>query len=509
MFFNIIKHNLILIFCILLVINGCNNKNSKLIIENNYTAEKSKKLKKLSINKIDLKEKLLKNTISEKNNIIPKEKKANNIKTEEKKANNIIPKEKKTNNIIFEFRNERLLQGRDISNNIEEEKTKLALSAVQKMFKKNLSSSDTKLNLKNNDIISTLNRYVYETIDTTNYQHIIVFLPLTGKYSSFGNKIRKSLDISILNFGNEEIKLIYFDTGKIVDRKLVKTLFNELNPKFIIGPFTREILLKIKPFAKKEKIPILTFSNDIAMAENNVWSLGFSPEEQIQSVISCAIMHGYSKFGIIAPDSLYGKIITKKSIDLISIDKKKYYSSLFLSNEDLNNKTKLYSILRRFLQYSKSEEKHTKFDTILIGGRKNFILEIAPLLAFFNVDSRFVKILGTETFNNIEIKNEPSLEKSWFPAILSKKNDQFKLLWKDIWGGNNDYFINAGFDAGVVGINYINNMQKKLQYFDNVKGPITGLIFDSNGYVKKPIQVMQIEDLGKLTKIKKCSKFKH
>ena len=55
------------------------------------------------------------------------------------------------------------------------------------------------------------------------------------------------------------------------------------------------------------------------MVENNVWSLGFSPEEQIQSVISCAIMHGYSKFGIIAPDNLYGKIISRQSIDLISV----------------------------------------------------------------------------------------------------------------------------------------------------------------------------------------------
>ncbi len=486
MFFNNIKHNLILILCILLVINGCNNNNSKLIIENDYTVENSEKTNKLLVKKNDTKKKILKSKILEKNNIIHKEKKANNI--------------------IFEFRNERLLQGRDISNNIEEEKTKLALSAVQKMFKKNLSSSDTELNLRNNDNVSTLKRYVFETINTINYQHIIVFLPLTGKYSRFGNKIRKSLDISILNFGKNEIKLVYFDTGKIVDQELIESLFDELNPKFVIGPFTREMLLKIKPFAKKENIPILSFSNDITMAENNVWSLGFSPEEQIQSVISCAIIHGYSRFGIIAPDNLYGKIITKQSIDMISIHKNKYYSSLFLSNENLNNKTNLYATLRKFLQYSKSDERHTKFDTILIGGRKDFILEIAPLLAFFNVDSRFVKILGTETFNNKEIKNEPSLEKSWFPVILSKKNDQFKFLWKDVWGGNNDYFTNAGFDAGVVGINYINNIQKKLQYLNNVKGPITGLIFDSNGYVKKPIQVMQIEDLGKLTEIKKCSK---
>ena len=189
---------------------------------------------------------------------------------------------------------------------------------------------------------------------------------LTGKYSNFGNKIRKSLDLSILNFGNNEIKLIYFDTGKIIDQGLIASLFNELRPKFIIGPFTREVLIKIKPFAKKDNIPILTFSNDIAMVENNVWSLGFSPEEQIQNVISCAIMHGYSKFGIIAPDNLYGKIISREAIDLISINEKNSYSSLFLSNENLNNKTNLYSTLRRYLQYSETEQTHIKFETILI-----------------------------------------------------------------------------------------------------------------------------------------------
>ena len=487
MFFYNIKHNLIIILCILLMVNGCNDENSKLIIENNKI-EKTKrpnKQKKPFLNKDNLKKEVVNS------------KKVETNSTKLKKENN---------NIIFEFRNERLLQGRDISENIIEKKKKLALSAVQRMFKKNLSSNDTELHLTNNNNISLLNRYTFENNKSIEFRNILVFLPLTGKYLNFGNKIKKSLDLSILNFGANKIKLIYFDTGKNIDKELLTNLFNKLGPKFIIGPFTREVLLKIKPFAKKDNIPILTFSNDIAMIENNVWSLGFSPEEQIQSVISCAIMHGYSKFGIIAPDNLYGKIISRESIDLISVDKKNFYSSLFLSNESLNNKTYLYSTLKNFLQYSESEETHTKFDNILIGGGKEFILEIAPLLAFFNVDSKLVKILGTETFNSKEIKNEPSLEKSWFPIISSKNNEQFKILWKDNWRSSNDYFTNAGFDAGIIAINYINNLQKNLIYFNNVEGPVTGLIFDKKGYVKKPIQVMQIEDLGKLTKIKKCNK---
>ena len=142
MFLNNIKHNLIIIFCILLMINGCNKQNSKLIIENKSTPEKSKITKekskitnKVFINNNNLKKKVLKSTII--------------------KKNIVIPKEKQTSDIIFEFRNERLLQGRNISNKVEDKKTRLALSAVQKMFKKNLSSSDTELNLKNNENIPT------------------------------------------------------------------------------------------------------------------------------------------------------------------------------------------------------------------------------------------------------------------------------------------------------------------------------------------------------------------
>ncbi len=483
--FHDVKHNVAAILCILLMVNGCNKENRKIIVENKKPFENTENSKLNTSTKIFQINKVLKKEI--------------NI-TDSNITNNL-----ENDNVVFEFRNERLLQGRNNEKN-SAKKTKLALSAVQKMFKRNLSSSNNDLNLKNNNI-SMLSRYIYETNENINYKNILVFLPLTGKYSNFGNRIRKSIDLSILNFGNKLIKIIYFDTGKKVDEKIINDLFEKLNPRFVIGPFTREVLLKIKPFAKRKSLPILTFSNDIAMVDNNVWSLGFSPEEQVKNVISCALIHGYKKFGIIVPDNLYGKIITTQAIELISTDKQNFYNRIFLSNEQLNDKTELYSILKKFLQYSQNEDMHTKFDAILLGGRKEFILEIAPLLAFFNVDSSYVKILGTEIFNNIQIKNEPSLEKSWFPKISSKNDDQFKFLWNYIWGNSNNYFANAGFDSGLIGIDYLKNLENT-QYLNNVEGPVSGLILKSYGQVKKPIQVMQIEDLGKLTNIKNCSKIR-
>ena len=104
MYFSNFKHNLIIIFCILLMMIGCNNQKTKYIIENNNIAEKTKvskenietlKINKQFVNKNNLKTKILKRTILENNNTTNVEKKNNG-------------------NIVFEFRNERLLQGRNI-----------------------------------------------------------------------------------------------------------------------------------------------------------------------------------------------------------------------------------------------------------------------------------------------------------------------------------------------------------------------------------------------------------
>ena len=488
MFIFNVKYNLIINFCILLMINGCQNTTKKLIVENKLSTE-TPNIENTSIEN----QKYLKNKFI-KNETVP-----NTIKKSSKQENN---------DVVFEFKNERLLQGRDKSKLKDPRKTKKAISAVFKMLKQNLSSENNDIDFKSSGNISLESKYFDIKKNSTIYKNILVFLPLTGSYSNYGIKIRKALDLSVLNFSNDQIKITYFDTAKNIENKVIIKLFNEINPALIIGPFTREVLVSIKPLAKKNSIPILTFSNDIAMIENNIWSLGFSPEEQVESVIKCALIHRYRNFGLVAPDNLYGSILTNASADLISDNKINKFEKILLSNDQINNKPKLYSILKRFLQYNEQLNLHKKFDAILLGGSKEFILEIAPLLSLFNVDSRYVKILGTENFNHNDIKTEPSLEKAWFPLIKSKNDKEFKLLWQEIWGNEVDYFSNAGFDSGFIGINYVKKEKGGFEFLEQAIGPISGLTFNSNGYVKKPVNVMQIENLGKLTNIEKCKNFK-
>ena len=555
MFIFRINYNFIILFLIILFINSCNQSNmtnSKIIIDNTVSKTILTNKKKI-VNQIN---NTKRNEIFKANDKTQITKKKLNLL--DGIASNIINE----NDVVFEFRNERLLQGREALNPNLNKKTKKALTAVFKMLKRNPSLENQNLNLKNDKSLNHITDYslnLKKFSSNTIIKNILVFLPFTGPYSNyFGNKIRKAIDLSILRFGSDQIKVIYFDTGSNYLLREVEVLIQEIKPDIILGPFTRSSVLKLKPYVKKKSIPMFAFTNDIALIEKNIWSLGFSPEEQIDSIISCALSNGHKNYGLIVPNDLYGKIILDRSIDNLSAKPNTSFKQLLLSNVEMKNKPKLESILKNFLAYNKKQNEILipKFDAIFIGGNKNFVLEIAPLLAFYDVDSKKVQILGTEKFNVMAIKNEPSLEGAWFPMILDResrneliifnkeedklkkikeileikneknnsrkkslrakrlrifedrkariKQKDFTLVWKNTWKDDADYFSQVGFDTGILAINFLNQDKNIEEYIKNTEGLVTGFKFTANGNVKKIASVVEIQKLGKLKNIRNC-----
>ena len=108
------------------MILGCQNTTEKIIVENKIPTEQKKKDNASSNNKNFTKNKITKSEITL------------NVKKLELKQNE--------NDVVFEFRNERLLQGRDKLKVIEKSKANQALSAVFKMLKQNLSLDNNNLN---------------------------------------------------------------------------------------------------------------------------------------------------------------------------------------------------------------------------------------------------------------------------------------------------------------------------------------------------------------------------
>ena len=103
MFFQNFKQNVIIFLCIFLMINGCDKEDKKLIVENNEAIERITKQNKSSIIKT-----------------VP----TNKISKKEITSNDDNVSKKLNNNVVFEFRNERLLQGRNVAKNIEQKRVR-------------------------------------------------------------------------------------------------------------------------------------------------------------------------------------------------------------------------------------------------------------------------------------------------------------------------------------------------------------------------------------------------
>ena len=176
MFIFRINYYFIILFLTLLFINSCNQfdtTNSKIIIDNTISKPILSN-KNIIVNKINKEKNSIilneKNNIKQKHIFVPNDKSKitkKNLNLLDGIASNVINE----NDVVFEFRNERLLQGRETSNPNLKKKINKALTAVFKMLKKNPGLDNQNLNLKNE---KNINHSIDYSLKLKNIPNIVV-----------------------------------------------------------------------------------------------------------------------------------------------------------------------------------------------------------------------------------------------------------------------------------------------------------------------------------------------
>ena len=421
--------------------------------------------------------------------------------------------------VVFEFKKERYLEG--IQNKEVDDKINYAQKALQATFKM-LSKAPTTgmehLKIKNTSHKIEFNfKNFYNSFTNTNKIkkdndfNILVLLPLTNKYKSIGVKIRKSIDLAVLQNTNNNIKFIYFNTGNDFDSNDIQSIIEKTDPRLIVGPLLRENLIKIKPIVNKFKIPVFSFTNDSSLSEKGIWILGFSPFDQINKIIEYAIKCKKEKIAFISVDNSYGQKIHDivENSKLINLIKNK----LFIDDTIFKNKENLRNTISNFLNYNKSNNKdllsNNEYDFIILIGNRNFILELAPILTFYDVDLLKTELFTTSVLNDKTLLNEHSLINAKFPLISEKNIDKFNKLWSLAWSkSQTDYLTRLGYYISKISI-WVASQEVGFEgQIDKGKNKFSILgnkfIFKKNGNVLRPVSIYKIGKNGLAKKISSC-----
>ena len=456
------------------------------------------------------------------NNSNPTQIKSNEFKSKK----NRIDKEKlkklnspnsSNQSIVFEFRKERYLEG--VENKEVDNKINYAQKALQATFKM-LSKAPTtgmehlnikrtshkiKFNFKN---FYNLNNNSHQTDDDIN---VLVLLPFSNKYRSIGEKIRKAIDLAVLESKNDNIKFVYFNTGNNFNINNFQSIIEKLNPKLVVGPLLRENLIKIKPVIEKFKIPVFSFTNDSYLAQKGIWVLGYSPFEQIHEIIDYASKCKKEKIGFISVDDEYGRKIYEivENSEIISSIKDK----IFINNKTFKNKDNLRKTISIFLNYDETNNRNllsnNEYDFIILIGNRNFILGLAPILTFYDVDLSKTELFTTSVLNDRTLLNEHSLINAKFPLVSEKNVSEFNKLWNSVWlKSETDQLTRLGYYISKISIwvasqniNFENQILKGRSKFSILGNKFT---FKANGNVLRPVNIYKIGKEGSTKMINNC-----
>ncbi|NWO96174.1 ABC transporter substrate-binding protein, partial [Escherichia coli] len=77
--------------------------------------------------------------------------------------------------------------------------------------------------------------------------------------------------------------------------------------KLILGPLLAEEAREVAPIARAARVPVLSFSNDTAVAGNGTYLLGYSPAQSIERVVDYARAQGVTNFVGLMTSGVYGE----------------------------------------------------------------------------------------------------------------------------------------------------------------------------------------------------------
>lgn len=443
--------------------------------------------------------------------------KLNKNKIDKRKLENLYVASNPSQSVVFEFRKERYLEGiqsKEVENKIDY--AQKALQATFKMLSKAPTTGMEHLKIQNK---SHKIKYNFENFynsksksDKINEEiNILVLLPFSNKFRSIGEKIRKSIDLAILQSKNNSIKFVYFNTGDDFNSNDLELVIEKLNPRLLVGPLLRENLIKIKPIINKFKIPVFSFTNDSSLSEKGIWVLGFSPFDQMNKIINYAIKCKKEKIGFISIDNDYGHKIYNKieNSEISNLIKNK----IFISTQIFKNKKNLRNTISIFLNYNESNNKdllfNNEYDFIILIGNRNFILGIAPILTYYDVDLLKTELFTTSVLNDETLLKEHSLINAKFPLISETNINELNKLWKTVWSDSEtDHLMRLGYYISKISIWVASQNIKFEHQLENGRNKFSILgnkfIFKANGNVLRPVNIYRINKSGMIKKINNC-----
>ena len=293
--------------------------------------------------------------------------------------------------------------------------------------------------------------------------------------------------------------------------------------KIFIGPLNSSDSEILQKFCSKGAV-FFSFSSTTTLAKNCVFLINFFPENELKTIFN--FFPKNSKVALLYPENEYGFGINS-IIDNIADQSNSIIVNRASYNKDLTNapeaikelgkyELRKYELNRQKRILANKKDKKSKsrliklekfqttkdfdFTHIIIADYGLRLLQLVPLLPYYDIDPNVIKFVGTGVWDDEVFYDEPSLNGSIYPGIEYKKRQQLNDDYYNLYEerllrtstlpydlvGLLDYLINNDYTTSAV--------YKTLQNNNLRFAGVDGNFYFSNNRIERDLQVLQIKD---------------
>ncbi len=304
---------------------------------------------------------------------------------------------------------------------------------------------------------------------------VAFLVPLSGPGAALGRGFLNAAQMALFEVADERLALLPFDTeGTAQGAEDAARRALDAGAQLILGPLFGASVEAVRPLAAAKGVPVIAFSNDRAVVGPGVQLFGITPENQVDRVVGYAASRGVLRLAAILPEGpfgdrmaqglveashrygatvtsvlRYGEATTETIAPLVRRltryeQRRAAWRAERARLEALDDEASRRALARLSLTESLGD---IEFDGVLLPQGGQDLRVIAPLFAFYDVDMRRLRLLGSVQWDDLDLATEPALRGGWFPAPDPEARGAFISAYQSHYGEAPPRIASLAYDA--------------------------------------------------------------
>ena len=262
---------------------------------------------------------------------------------------------------------------------------------------------------------------------------VALLLPVTGPDADVGQSIANATALALADTKVTNIRMVTYDTGLGVAAATQRAIAD--GNKVILGPLRGDNVVEVAEIARPSGVPIISFSNDVGVAGQNVFLLGHLPNQSIERVVLYAKSQGINRFAAVVSSNVYGQRAQSNITTAV-----RAADGILLGIQESNGTAaSADAAARRLAQMG-------PIDAILVADSGRAAMAIVPALRRSGL--RTAKILGTDLWNiDGTLAGSSPMYGAWFASVSDTLYTQYATKYRARFGKAPLRLSSLGYDS--------------------------------------------------------------